>query len=335
MPESIAPHTAVDLYLDDRKAEVTQSTYRNHKYHLRRFLEWCDDVGFDDMSDMDGRCIYEYKNYRRNQGDVNEVTLSNQLSTFRVFLRFCENLGFVEEGTVEKVMMPDIAPGEDARDVAIDAETAENILNYLSKFEYATLRHALFYLIWHTAMRTGTVHSLDLDDYYPNEHYVEVRHRPETGTRLKNKYSAEREVNLKPDLCVVLNDYIQVHRHDVTDEHGRQPLFTTKSGRVYKSLIQRHTYVVTRPCHFTGECPHNRDIEGCEASDFDYASKCPSSVSPHPLRRSAITAHLNEDVPKEIVSDRVDVSAEVLDKHYDARTESEKREQRQDYLDGI
>lgn len=44
MTESIAPDEAVDLYLKDRKPEVTKSTYRNHKYHVKRFLEWCEDL---------------------------------------------------------------------------------------------------------------------------------------------------------------------------------------------------------------------------------------------------------------------------------------------------
>ena len=34
MPESIDPREAVNLYLKDRKPEVTESTYRNHKYQL-------------------------------------------------------------------------------------------------------------------------------------------------------------------------------------------------------------------------------------------------------------------------------------------------------------
>lgn len=335
MTESIAPKEAVDLYLKDREAEVTESTYRNHKYHLKRFLEWCEKTGFDDMCEMTGRRIYEYKIHRRDEGDVNQVTLSNQLSTFRVFLRFCENLDFVEDGTTESVMMPDINPGQDARNIAIDPDTADEILDYLSKFEYATLRHTLFYLIWHTGMRTGSVHSLDLSDYHSDEHYIEVHHRPETGTRLKNKQGGEREINLKPEVCVILDDYIQMHRHDVEDEYGRKPLFTSKSGRAYKSLIQKNIYVLTRPCHYTGECPHGRNIEECEGNQFDYASKCPSSVSPHPIRRSAITAHLNADIPKEITADRVNVSVKVLDKHYDARSESEKRELRRDYINGI
>lgn len=335
MPESTAPSEAVDLYLKDREAEVTKSTYRNHKYHLKRFLEWCEETGLDDMSKITGKRIYEYKIHRRDVGGVNSVTLSNQLSTFRVFLRFCEKLEFVEEGTAESVMMPDIDPGENARDVAIDSQTANEILEYLAKFEYATLRHALFYLLWHSGMRTGSVHSLDLDDYHPDDQYIEVCHRPESGTRLKNKQAGEREVNLKVEVCEVLNDYIQMNRHSVEDDHSREPLFTTKSGRIFKSQLQKHIYNLTRPCHYTGDCPHDRAIEECEASNFDRASKCPSSVSPHPIRRSAITAHLNSDVPKEITADRVNVSVDVLDKHYDARSESEKRELRSGYLDNI
>ncbi|WEL26503.1 tyrosine-type recombinase/integrase [Haloferax volcanii] len=335
MTESITPDEAVTLYLKDREPDVTESTFRNHRYHLKRFREWCDDVGFDDMSEMTGKRIYEYKIYRREVGDVNQVTLSNQLSTFRVFLRFCENLDFVEKGTAESVMMPDIKPGEDARDIALDSDTANQILDYLQKFEYGTFRHALFYLLWHTGMRTGSVRSLDLDDYHPDEYYLEVRHRPDTGTRLKNKHAGEREVNLKPEVCEVLDDYIQIHRHEVTDDYGRRPLLTTKSGRAYNSLIQKNIYTITRPCHYTGNCPHGRDIEDCEANSFDYASKCPSSVSPHPIRRSAITAHLNADVPKEITADRVNVSVNVLEKHYDARSESEKRELRRGYLGNI
>jgi hypothetical protein len=45
-------------------------------------------------------------------------------------------------------------------------------------------------------------------------------------------------------------------------------------------------------------------IEACEASGFDSASKCSSTVSPHPIRRSAVRPHLNGDIPKEIAADR-------------------------------
>jgi len=58
-------------------------------------------------------------------------------------------------------------------------------------------------------------------------------------------------------------------------------------------------------------------------------------VSPHAVRRGAITHWLNSDVPEPVVSARVNVSTAVLDEHYDRRTERDKMEQRRKYLDQI
>ena len=47
----------------------------------------------------------------------------------------------------------------------------------------------------------------------------------------------------------------------------------------------------------------------CEArTDYDKASQCPDAVSAHPICRGSITHHLDNDVPKVAVSDRMDVS---------------------------
>jgi hypothetical protein len=97
-------------------------------------------------------------------------------------------------------------------------------------------------------------------------------------------------------------------------------------------VIQRNIYTATRPCFYTGECPHDRDLEDCEATNYSTASKCPSSKSPHTLRRGYITAALNAGQPVDVTAERTNVSREVLDKNYDARTESEKREVRRRFL---
>jgi hypothetical protein len=46
--------------------------------------------------------------------------------------------------------------------------------------------------MWHTMMRVGGVHALDVEDYHPDKQYVEVRHRPDEGTPVKNKGDGER-----------------------------------------------------------------------------------------------------------------------------------------------
>jgi hypothetical protein len=48
-----------------------------------------------------------------------------------------------------------------------------------------------------------------------------------------------------------------------------------------------------------------------------------------------LTYLLRNDVPKAVVSDRGDVSSDVLDDHYNQMTEEEKMEQRRRYLDGV
>ena len=71
----------------------------------------------------------------------------------------------------------------------------------------------------------------------------------------------------------------------------------------------------------------------CEALPRNHTSKCPSSLNPHAIRRGSITHSLNNDMPDKVVSDRANVSPEVIEQHYDRRSEREKMEQRQAYLD--
>lgn len=60
----------------------------------------------------------------------------------------------------------------------------------------------------------------------------------------------------------------------------------------------------------------------------------PSALCPHPIRRGAIADHLQSDIPKDVVSDRMDVGPKALDRHYEQRTERKKVEQRHRYLPG-
>lgn len=65
---------------------------------------------------------------------------------------------------------------------------------------------------------------------------------------------------------------------------------------------------------------------------WNASCKCPGSVSPHALRRGYVTAARNAGQPKDVTGDRVNMSGDVLEKHYDKGTDAEKAERRQYFL---
>lgn len=330
--QPIKPENAVELYLNHRETEVAAATMENLRLHLRRFTEWCEQESIENLNEITGRDLHEYRLWR--QQDVAQTTLSINLSSVRVFLQWCETIDAVPDGLYEAVLLPSRNRAEEARDTMLEADHAEEMLQYLRKFDYATRTHAMLELMWHTGVRKGTVRAFDVEDFHPRKQTIETRHRPETDTPLKNGARGERVIALSDGVTEILKDYINVHRQAKTDDHGRQPLFSTRYGRISGSAIKRSVYRATRPCQY-GSCPENRDVDECPATDDDNAAQCPVAVSPHPVRRGSITHHLLNDVPDTAVTDRCDVSSDVLEHHYDQRSKHEKAERRRDFIDGI
>lgn len=190
------------------------------------------------------------------------------MSTLRVFLKWAGSIEAVPQNLYDKVMVPRVRPEERQRDETLNAEDAQEILEYLSKYEYASKEHAVMALLWQTGIRVGAAHSLDVDDVSLDENYVQLNHRPDEGTTLKNGKSGQRPVALTPDASEVLAEYIRTHRRDVTDDYGREPLFTTAHGRMHGNTIRRLTYRVTAPCYRGVDCP---DCEGDESKCFWYS----------------------------------------------------------------
>jgi integrase len=330
--EPIDSQTALELYLADKSNDLAAASLRAHKYRLGHFVRWCNEQNLTNLNDLTGRRLHEYRLWRRNEGDLSKVSEKTQMDTLRVFVRWLESMDGVETDLSEKVLSPTITPKENARDVMLDADRAEDVLTHLEKYEYATLQHVSTALMWHTMMRVGAVHALDLSDYNPSDQYIEVNHRPDTGTAIKNKEDGERLVALSKRICELLNDWIDDRRPDTVDDYERKPLLTTSQGRAHKTTLRDYVYRYTRPCVYGEICPHDRDPAECVATERDHASKCPSSVSPHAIRRGSITNSLNEDMPEKVVSDRANVSQAVIDQHYDRRTEREKMEQRRKFI---
>lgn len=333
--EPITPERALELYLDHRRNEVARQTLQSHRSRLEYFVGWCHDQDIENLNELSGRKLYEYRIWRRNDGDLSKVSEKTQMVTIRVFVKFLESIDAVEPDLHTKVQLPSLSANDDVRTEMLDADRAEEILSYLNKYRYASVRHVVLALAWRTAMRRGAIHALDVEDYYPDDQYIETVHRNETGTPLKNQEAGERYVALSDELCELLDDWLADQRPDVIDDHDRNPLLTSEYGRLHHSTVQHIIYEVTRPCFYTDDCPHDRDINTCEATEYDSVSQCPSNRSPHGVRRGAITHWLSQDVPEQVVSDRANVSPDVIEKHYDQREPRDKMEQRRDFLDNI
>lgn len=324
--EPLEPTTAQKIFLDHKETGCSESTVRNYRYRTKHFIEWCEQEDIDNLNDLSGRDIQRYRLWRKDDGDLNKLTLRMQMSTLRVFLKWAGTIEAVPENLYDKVMVPRVRPEERQRDEMLDAETAQEILDYLTKYHYGSIEHVTLALLWETGMRSGAANSLDIDDANFERGCISLIHRPDEGTTLKNGKAGERLVAMTPALGELLKDHIDEKRHDVTDEYDREPLLTTNRGRMHQNTIRRVIYRVTSPCFREDPCSN------CEEKSD---TKCPEAVSPHAVRRGSITHFLSEDVPVEVVSDRMNVSRRVLDQHYDKRSEEVKLEQRRGYLDNI
>lgn len=329
--EPIDPRTAKEMYLDDRRHEVAEATLQAHDYRLKQFVQWCEQEEIRDLNEFSGRDIHRFRVKRRDDDGLATATMKGQLATLRMFMRFCASIDAVEPGLDEKIILPTTTE-DDAREEMLDTTRAQKVLDHLERYRYATLEHALIATLWETGLRIGAATGLDVDDYDPEEQYLELVHRPARGTSLKNRSKGERLVAVSDTVCRILDDWLEVNHPRVEDEHGRDPLFATQRDRLSKNRGRTIAYQYTRPCIYSGNCPHDRDIETCDALPTSQAHACPSALSPHPIRRGSITHHLQEETPKPVIGSRMDLGMDVLDRHYDQRTKLEKLRKRRQYL---
>jgi integrase len=343
--EPINPDDALELYVEDITGDLSPNSVRAKQYQLGFFIGWCEgrsspsardenerDGRVSELNDITGRDFTRFKNWR-SEG-INRVTLRTNMSAVRSFMRFCVTIDAVPPVIPEKINVPDLDHGENHNDDHMGPEEAREILDYFHRFEYASMDHVLFKLQWTTGLRMSGLHSLDVGDFDGENGTLTVQHRPDEGTRLKNREDGQRVVTLDTETTSVVDDYINVRRVDVTDDHGREPLFASKYGRMSKQNLNKRVYRLTAPCYTSRGCPSEKDALECEhTGSYDNFVTCPHNSRPHAVRSGSITYWLRNDTPKKAVSDRVNASMKTLDRHYDERSEEEKAEQRRGFFE--
>jgi integrase len=331
---NIHPLKARRDFIRSKRGVLKESTIRCYEFVVRDFVEYVTEEGIERTHDIDGWTVQQWKLKRKDRDEVSPITPHNNVKHLRVFLKWCEASELVEQGLYEKVEVPPVTDEQRRSNDALSPQRAESIPKYLEQYEYATRIHAVFSLMWETGCRISAVVALDIDDYDALDSSVTFLNRKETGTPLKNGNNSERKVELRENVIEVLNDYISARRVETTDEYSREPLFTTPNGRMWRQRAYKDYVGLSRPCVYDGTCPHDRDQGDCTAATKKkQADECPSSGTLHAIRHGSITAHLNGDWPVRHVSERCDVSAPVLKKHYDTRTMEDKRQTRRKYID--
>ncbi|RDZ53183.1 integrase [Haloferax sp. Atlit-4N] len=334
-PGELKPREAVSRYLRRRRADSTDASVKGWKYRLKQFVQWAESVSIGTVSEFRGYDLDEYFEVR--SGTVAPATLEGEMWTLQKFFEYLEQIEAVDDGLADSVRIPDIDEEERSNSVSLEAQDAVSILRFYrqSDVHRATRNHVFLELAWYTGARQGGIRALDLRDLQLDENYIEFRHRPETDTPLKNKSNGERPVAIPPEVSEILREYIDENRYAVHDDHQRQPLLASMNGRPATGTIRMWSYLATLPC-LHSLCPHGRESDTCEMTEFAHASKCPSSRSPHKIRTGSITWQLDSGLPPEIVAERVNAGIDVIKKHYDATTELERMERRRrQYIDTL
>jgi len=334
-PENQLPiGAAVESYLEYRSTEVTETTLQSHRYRLDPFVEWCESNGIAETTDIQKQHFLQYRRYRREQDGLNITSLHTQLTTLRVFIKWCVSYGVIDESMVNAIDVPQLPRGADQRKEMLDADRAEAIDTYLTRYRYAHRDHVLWTILYGVGCRIGGAHSLDLEDFNPDEQRLWFRHRPDRGTTLKNGMEGERPVTLSNHITDVLNAYINDVRSPARDKHDRRPLIANNGERPAKSTLRRIVYKWSQPCQIGAECPHNREQAECSTAGYtDSPSGCPSIVSPHTIRKLRIVQYRKDEIPDKYISDRCNVSQQIMEKHYDVRSAEEKQTDRAEYFE--
>lgn len=326
---------AAERFLDAKRVDVSEATVQDYYYRLEQFIAWCHEQDVREVHEITPFHIDEFRRYRAR--DLAPTTLKGQMVALNQYFEYLERIGAVEDLS-DAVDIPRVDVQDQTSDIHLAADEAAALLEHYrtTGARGGTGQHAFLELAWNTGARMGGIRALDLDDYdrLDDGGVLRFRHRRDTETPLKNKSAGERVVRIADEVCQQLDRYIEQSRSDKRDDYGRSPLLCGRQGRPNPTTLRAWCYLVTQPCAYR-ECPHGYERETCDYRERGSGSKCPSSRSPHQVRSGSITWQLNQGIPLEIVAERVNASADVIQTYYDKSSKVEQMERREPYTSDL
>lgn len=316
-PDETTIEEIIDLFLAVNRQDWSGGTPRTYKTSLAKFSDYLQQADVRYVGDLDRNIAGNYVRWLTSEG-YSKPTINNYSGDASRLLEELDRQGLVPPGIQVAIDPPTLDDEEASSDNMLAPDIVQNLLQYYRNDDraYGTRAHALLEVIWDVMCRRLGVIALDVRDYDPDEGTLTFRHRPDTGTRLKDGKNHERMVKLSGTVNEVLDYYRRCERHQVRDEHGRQPLFASRQGRPSKGTVTSWCYQLTQPC-VAVDCPHGEHPPDCDYRQRDQASKCPTSEGPHAIRRGAITWWRNMGASKEWVAHRAASTPRVIMRYYD------------------
>ncbi|NGM70259.1 site-specific integrase [Natronolimnobius sp. AArcel1] len=342
-PSSPTLEDLYERYLS-RRENRSPATRAQYKRTIPEFIAFSKAQGVTIPSGLSIELVDRYVDEvkQKHEADATQLTYTKNV---RSWLRWLSKRQYCDEAVYRVLDKDELNLDPTVRDEAIPESVARHIIERLGEQRYGSKMHAIIEVGFNGGLRIGDLHSLDVKDFRSDENTIVLRHRPDTGTRLKNGEvqdntpgDGERDVIVKDRVIDAIQWYIDNVRPDVTDEYSRSPLFATKQGRASKSTLRRWIYEATSCRWAPDESEINYDSVRrnkpitCDGGCDPDLNVCPYSYCPHAIRRGAIVNHLSNGLYPSRASERFDVSIPVLKKHYDPRT---KRKQKMDRSDAV
>lgn len=323
----LSPADAARRWLNKRSVTLADQTLYDYHYRLKVFTDWAAEQGIDSMKELTPWLVDEF-DAKRKGDDLAAVSLKNHQKTVKDWLAWASEVGIAPEGVAAAIEVPDVDREDHVSKIRLRQESAEQLIETYRNGRFrASSEHVTFEILWFVGCRMGGLRALDLGDVDRAADVLELRHRPESDTPLKNGKQGERDVGVPEETMEVISEYIGQNRPDSRDDHGRMPLLATVFGRISQSQLRNWCYFATLPCRFQ-ECPHGKDRPSCDWFKKKDSVHCPSSRSPHQVRSGSITWQLNRGLDVNVVARRVNASVRVIDTHYDLPSKREEFEER-------
>jgi len=90
--------------------QCTEKTVQAHRYRANHIVWWCAEKELTNLNELNGRHLQEYRLWRKDDGDLNQLTLNQQMSTMRVFLKWCGSVEAVPPKLYDRILLPRVRP---------------------------------------------------------------------------------------------------------------------------------------------------------------------------------------------------------------------------------